>query len=120
MILKGIRRGGAVMGGACGFTGVCGAAIGVGIGFSIILESNPLKAAERRIVQTVTQRALERIASYEAARCCQRDCWLALRAAAELSTEHLPVALRAEIPLSCQQSGRNAECIADRCPLWPS
>jgi hypothetical protein len=119
MILRGVRRGRGVMGGACGFLGVCGSAVGVGIGFGIILNSSPLKAAQRQAVLTVTQRTLERIASYKAARCCQRDCWLALRAAAELSTEYLPVALQAETPLLCQQSDRNAECIADRCPLWP-
>ena len=119
MIRAGLRRGGGVMGGACGFIGVCGAAMGVGTGFSIILKSNPLKAAERQVVQTVAQRTLQRIASYEAPRCCQRDCWLALRAAAELSKEYLPIALQAETPLLCQQSGRSSDCIADRCPLWP-
>jgi hypothetical protein len=119
LIRTGIRRGAQVAGGACGFFGICGAATGVGIGFSIILQANPLKPAARQIVQTVTQRVLERIASLEAARCCQRDCWLALRTAAELSAQYLPIPLRAEASLLCWQSDRNAECITDRCPLWP-
>jgi hypothetical protein len=119
LIRTGIRRGTQVVGGACGFFGVCGAATGVGIGFSIILKANPLKAAERQVVQTVTLRVLERIAALEAPRCCQRDCWLALRTAAELSTQYLPLPLRADTRLLCWQADRNAECITERCPLWP-
>jgi hypothetical protein len=118
-IRTGIRRGSQIAGGACGFLGVCGAATGVGIAFSLILKANPLKAAERQIVQSVTQRVLERIAALEAARCCQRECWLALRTAAELSAQYLPIPLRADASLSCWQSDRNAQCITDRCPLWP-
>ncbi len=114
----GIRRGSQIVGGACGFLGVCGAAAGVGIAFGLILNANPLKAAERQIIQTVTQRVLERIASLEAARCCQRECWLALRMAAELSASYLPLRLKADAPLPCLQSDRNAYCITDRCPLW--
>lgn len=119
-IRTGIRRGAQIAGGACGFFGVCGAATGVGIGFSIILKANPLKAVERQVVQTVTQRVLEQIASFEAPRCCQRDCWLALRTAAGLSAQYLPIPLRADASLLCWQSDRNAECITDRCPLWPA
>lgn len=119
LIRTGVRRGAQIAGGACGFCGVCGAANGVGIAFSIILQADPLKAIERQIVQTVTLRVLERIASCEAPRCCQRECWLALRTAAELSLQYLPLPLRAEASLSCWQSDRNAECITDRCPLWP-
>lgn len=119
LIRTGIRRGVQIAGGACGFVGICGAATGVGISFSIILQANPLKAAERQIVQTVTQRVMQRIAALEAARCCQRECWLALRAAAELSAQYLPIPLRADAPLACWQWERNAECITSRCPLWP-
>jgi MoaA/NifB/PqqE/SkfB family radical SAM enzyme/SAM-dependent methyltransferase len=119
LIRIGIRRGAQIAGGACGFFGACGAAAGVGIAFSLILKANPLKATERQVVQTVTLRVLERIAAFEAPRCCQRDCWLALRTAAELSAQYLPSPLRADTPLPCWQSDRNAECIAERCPLWP-
>lgn len=119
LIRTGIRRGAQIAGGACGFVGVCGAATGVGIAFSIILQANPLKAAERQIVQTVMQRVMQRLAALEAARCCQRECWLVLRAAAELSAQYLPIPLRADAPLACWQWERNAECITGRCPLWP-
>ena len=89
----------------------------MGIAFALILDSNPLKGTERRIALTVTQEALARVASIEAARCCQREAWLALRSAAESSRRHLPVALSAEASFSCRQRGRNAECVGKACPL---
>jgi MoaA/NifB/PqqE/SkfB family radical SAM enzyme/SAM-dependent methyltransferase len=114
-----IQRGGEVCGGSCGFWGVCGAATGVGIAFSVILEATPLKAEGRQTVQQVVQQVLSEIAGYKAARCCQRDCWIALRSglllAAELWTLNLP-----EVePFACTQMARNKECLGIECPLWP-
>lgn len=54
-----------------------------------------------------------------AARCCQRDVWLSLRKAAELSAVCLPVKLRAEGTLVCEQHRRNPNCATGSCPLWP-
>ena len=119
-ILKGIKRGVQVPGGYCGFMGVCGAAVGVGIAFALILESNPIKPVERKIVQGVTGAVLMDIAAYEAARCCQRDSWIALKKAAELSKKYLPLPIEAKEHLSCRQQGKNKECIKDACPLWPA
>ncbi len=116
-IRTGIARGAKVPGGVCGFNGVCGAAEGAGIAFSLILDSNPVKAEPRRAVMSATQAILAEIAKHAGARCCQRDCWLALRKAAELSRELLPVALLAETPLACVQSEQNPECAAKTCPL---
>ena len=55
LIETGISRGKSIAGGFCGFMGVCGAAVGVGIAFSLILDANPVKAEERSAVQSVTQ-----------------------------------------------------------------
>jgi hypothetical protein len=55
---------------------------------------------------------------FAAARCCQRDSWLALTKAAELSRDYLPIALRAEAPLYCTQARQNRECLGTACPLW--
>ncbi len=92
-ISLGIQRGGRVSGGACAFMGACGGALGVGIAFGLILESSPVKAEARQMVQEVTKEALAKIASFKAARCCQRDTWLGLRTAAELSGQYLPISL---------------------------
>ena len=58
-----IRRGAKIVGGFCGFMGACGGAIGTGIAFGVLIKSNPVKGHERRIVQSVTQAALAKIAS---------------------------------------------------------
>ena len=117
-LLLGIERGAAVPGGACAFTGTCGAAVGVGIAFSVILEADPLTAGRRRDVQLVTARVLEKIASYKAARCCQRECFIALQGASELSRKYLGIKLHAEDRIVCRQHEKNRECIRGACPLW--
>jgi MoaA/NifB/PqqE/SkfB family radical SAM enzyme/SAM-dependent methyltransferase len=118
-IRTGILRGTRVTGGSCAFWGVCGAAAGVGIAFSLLLEANPLKGGARQAVQESVQKVLAEIAGIPAARCCQRDCWIALRKAAELSGKMLPLALQAvERPL-CRQQHLNRECAAGVCPWAP-
>jgi hypothetical protein len=114
-----IDRGGLVPGGACGFMGCCGAATGVGIAFSILLGANPLRPEPRRTSMRITARVLDRIAEREAPRCCQRECYLALKAAAELSGDYLPLELRAEGDLECSQHEDSRDCIGTACPLFP-
>ncbi|RJX28174.1 MAG: methyltransferase domain-containing protein [Desulfurivibrio sp.] len=118
-ILAAIDRGSKVPGGACGFWGSCGAAVGAGIAFSVILAATPLTPKKRQLAQQVTARILERIASFQAGRCCQRETMIALQAAAELSGEILPVELLAEDSLACSQYPMNRECIRQACMLWP-
>jgi len=117
-ILTGMERGGTMAGGSCAFFGVCGAAVGVGIAFSIILRSDPYKATERQMVQQLTAEVLQAIGRYKAPRCCQRDCWIALSEAARLSETYLGVALRAEKGFACLQYANNRECIRHACPLY--
>lgn len=116
-IESGITRGSTVAGGYCGFMGICGAAVGVGIAFSILLEANPVKASERQTVQTLVQKVLKEIADLNAARCCQRDGWIALTKIAELSGGILPFALKADHTLVCRQQHKNKECPGSVCPL---
>ena len=117
LIATAIRRGGQIMGGSCAFLGICGSATGVGIAFSLILKANPVKAEERQTVQHITQQVLQDISEFKAARCCQRDCWLGLKKAAELSREYLPVVLQAEAVIGCYQRHQNKECIGMNCPV---
>ena len=119
MIHKGIKRGAKVAGGSCGLAGVCGAAVGVGIAFAALLGSSPKNAELRQRVLTLTTRVLDEIAAMRAARCCQRDGYLALRKAAELSGDYLDVPLQADEPYPCHQTHLNKQCAEDLCPLWP-
>jgi MoaA/NifB/PqqE/SkfB family radical SAM enzyme/SAM-dependent methyltransferase len=118
-VLEGIRRGSAIPGGACGYLGICGAASGAGAAFSVLLEATPLKKAERRQVMSIEARILERIAGYEAARCCQRECYLALKEAAGILPDVVRTAPRAEADLRCDQLQKNADCLGRACPLHP-
>ncbi len=115
----GIRRGTHVAGGSCGFSGVCGAASGVGIAFALILGANPVRGSERSLVQGAVQEVLAEIAAYEAARCCQRDGWIALRKASEISARLLDIPLQARAEIPCRQQAENPECLGRSCPLWP-
>ena len=117
-ILTGMERGSAIAGGSCAFLGICGAAMGVGIAFSIIVRGDPYKAAERQKVQQATAEVLKAIGQHEAARCCQRDCWIALTEAARLSERYLGVRLRAEASAACLQSAKNQESLGAACPLY--
>ncbi len=114
-----IERGRTVAGGACGFLGACGAALGVGAAFSVILGANPYRGDLRRRLHEVTTDILREIGELAAARCCQRDSWIALRGAARWSREVLGVELPADEPLACDQFRTNRDCLRAACPLWP-
>jgi MoaA/NifB/PqqE/SkfB family radical SAM enzyme/ubiquinone/menaquinone biosynthesis C-methylase UbiE len=118
-IVTGVKRGQSIAGGACAFLGICGAAIGVGIAFSILLKADPYKGDERQTVQQVTNKVLEKISSYKAPRCCQRDVWLALQEASSLMKEITGKKLNVDKKIACKQFPKNKECIHDQCPLWP-
>jgi MoaA/NifB/PqqE/SkfB family radical SAM enzyme/SAM-dependent methyltransferase len=116
-IRSGIKRGAQVPGGFCGFAGSCGAATGVGIAFALILGSTPLKGGERAAALQATSAVLDRISRLEAARCCQRESFVSLMTAVELSRTMLPIPLETEATLICRQSKENEECIKALCPV---
>lgn len=113
-----LLRGSSVMGGACGFLGICGAASGVGIGFAIVLGSSPLAKVARSTAQKVTHAVLGKISEYEAARCCNREVWTALNIASSLSETFLPVKLIAEMEVKCDQKKFNQHCYGKACPIF--
>ena len=117
-ILAGIGRGSKVPGGACGFWGSCGAAIGAGIAAALILDATPLTPHPRQKAQAFSAKILTGIAEILGGRCCQRETWLALSRTAALSEEYFGIALQAENDLHCSQYGTNRECIRKQCPLW--
>ncbi len=119
-ILAGIDRGSKVPGGACGFWGSCGAAIGAGIAASLFLDSTPLTPHPRQKAQAFTADILGKIAEIKGGRCCQRETWLTLNRTAALSEKYFGLFLKAETELHCSQYQTNKECIRRQCPLWKS
>jgi DNA-directed RNA polymerase subunit RPC12/RpoP len=118
LIHMAVSRGSTIAGGACAFLGACGAATGVGTGFALLLGANPYEASRRRVVMGAAGRVMQELARHEAARCCQRDCWIGLRVAAECSRELLDMPLKADAPMQCEQRHLNRECMGRDCPLW--
>jgi len=116
-VLTAIHRGTTIAGGSCAFLGMCGAAVGVGIAFSVLLEATPYDGGKRQEVQKITQYVLGEISEYAAPRCCQRDCWLALQAASKLLKDKLNMTFKVS-SFPCKQFQENKECIFDECPLW--
>ena len=117
-ISAGIDRGSKVPGGACGFWGTCGAAIGAGISAALILDATPLTPNPRHQAQAFTAKILTAIAEITGGRCCQRETWLALTHTARLSKEFFGVQMHADTALHCDQYMKNQECIRKQCPLW--
>jgi MoaA/NifB/PqqE/SkfB family radical SAM enzyme/SAM-dependent methyltransferase len=113
-----LSRGSSVMGGACGFLGMCGAASGVGIAFAILLGASPVAATARATAQKVTHAALGEIAKYEAARCCHREVWTALKIASKLCEAFLHVSVPAELEIRCDQKKYNTYCYKKACPIF--
>lgn len=111
-----IDRGSKIPGGACGLWGGCGAALGVGIAFAVILEASPLKAGPRQQAQQITARVLQRTARCRAARCCRREALTALLEAAAIARESFALTLPANQHRACDQAGLNRECLGETCP----
>ena len=118
-ISEGIRRGKVCIGGSCASLGICGAAMGVGIAFSIILGANPLTPVERQSSMLVVAAAANDICSYQAARCCQREVYLSLKQASKLSTMLTGLHIPAEHGMFCSQHHIQKECLKQNCPLYP-
>lgn len=112
-----LRRGKQVPGGACGFWGCCGAGVSTGIFVSIITGANPLKKQEWRLSNLMTSKALERIANCGGPRCCKRDSFLAICAAADFVRENLGVNMELPRNIHCGFSGFNNECLGADCPF---
>jgi MoaA/NifB/PqqE/SkfB family radical SAM enzyme/ubiquinone/menaquinone biosynthesis C-methylase UbiE len=117
-ICSAIERGKGIPGGSCGFWGGCGAALGVGISFGIILESNPIASGPRQMVQQVAGKIILELSRLEASRCCQRESWTAMLIARDLSETLLPIALRVDDTLVCTQMGQNKECPGSACRFF--
>ncbi|NDY72446.1 DUF5714 domain-containing protein [Desulfobacter hydrogenophilus] len=117
-ITTAIDRGCSVPGGVCAFWGTCGAAVGAGIAFGVILKSTPLVPGARQIVQKVSEAIIHDLNQASAARCCQREVWTTFKAVARLSKIHLPLTLKAQGDVQCRQQGKNRECIREECPYF--
>ena len=110
------ERGKQYPGGSCGFWGCCGAAVSVGMFVSIITDTTPLSSKTWGWSNEATSRALAKIASYGGPRCCKRNSFTAILAAAEFVSEKMGVEMKVPENIVCTFSDENHECLGKRCP----
>ncbi|NLL36276.1 MAG: hypothetical protein GX256_01995 [Fretibacterium sp.] len=112
------ERGRSVPGGSCGFLGACGAAVGVGIFWSLITDTSPLSTKSWAYGNEETGKALLALAAMGGPRCCKRAVYGALHSAIPRIRELLELNLPDE-PVVCEFHDNNKECIRVRCPYHP-
>lgn len=117
-IITGIDRGSKIPGGVCGFWGGCGAGLGVGIAFAVIIEATPLTANARQQAQKITARVMDKLAETKGARCCRRESLGALQEAAAIADEIFGISMPIKDERACDQSELNRECIRKACRFW--
>lgn len=113
-----LKRGRQVPGGTCGYWGVCGAAAGAGIYFSILTRSTPLAGEVWDLPQRLAARCLNAIAETGGPRCCKRTARQAVHEAVEFTGERLGLTMPETQPV-CGYMEKNRECIGARCPYYP-
>ena len=114
-----ISRGKKVPGGFCGMAGCCGAAVSAGIFLSVILKATPMSKEEWALSNRMTSRCLEAVSRLGGPRCCKRDSYTTILAAAEFLREELGKPLGVSDEILCSHFGDNAECLKVECPYFP-
>ena len=114
-----ISRGKKVPGGFCGMAGCCGAAVSAGIFLSVILKATPMSKEEWALSNRMTSRCLEAVSRLGGPRCCKRDSYTTILAAAEFLREELGKPLGVSDEILCSHFGENAECLKVECPYFP-
>jgi len=112
------KRAEIVEGGMCGTHGTCGAAIGVGIFISLILDATPLSNKEWKLATMSMAQTMNVIADIGGPRCCKRNTFIALQQATQFLKEHLNIELSSQ-DITCTFSQLNKECKKQNCPFYP-
>ncbi len=114
LMREGLRMPGAM----CGLWGICGAIASIGAALAIIDGTGPLTAdgtwGEHMLF---TSRAISELGRVNGPRCCKRDALIALRNGIAYINDHYDVRLEYE-EQTCGFSGRNEQCIKERCPFY--
>ena len=107
-----------VPGGACGFWGICGAAIAAGIFLSIVTEASPFTEDTWGMSGQLTAKSGATIAALGGPRCCKRDTFLSLKEAIKFSNDYLQTDFGIQ-DITCYFFQNNKECKRRKCPYFP-
>lgn len=108
-----------VPGGICGLWGCCGAAVASGIFVSLATGASPLSGEEWSLANQMTSESLAVISRHGGPRCCKRDSFLAIRAAADFCAKHLGVKMEESGETVCSFFSMNPSCRKSDCLFFP-
>lgn len=117
-LIEAYKRSKVVPGGNCASCGYCGAAAGVGIFLSIILNNNPLEEESWSKVMEVSATVSKEIAKNGGPRCCKRDSYIAIITAVGEIEEKFGIQLSAE-EVACKYFLKNEQCRKAKCLFFP-
>ncbi len=112
------KRSDIVPGAVCGTHGCCGAAVGVGIFFSLATKNTPYSTDTWGQANHATAESLLAMAKLGGPRCCKRCSYISLLKGVDLVQAEFDLNLKAEIPV-CHYYQENKECIHQKCPYFP-
>ena len=112
------KRAQSVLPAYCGTHGTCGAAVGVGIFFSVITKTTPLSKETWSLCNRATAEALKEMADIGGPRCCKRNSFAALKYAAQTVQQEFGFSLSCPEETECTFSKYNLECIEKDCPFY--
>lgn len=90
-IEEGLKRGYKIPAGWCGYYGACGAGVGIGVAFSIVLGSTPSSDRERSVANYATSACLKKIAFLGGPCCCIGSVRAALSESVQLAKKFIGV-----------------------------
>jgi len=114
-IAEALARGRDFKGGACGLYGVCGAAAGAGIAYSVLEGATSMKGQKRSDANRLAGQALVAVSQNVGPRCCKRETVTTIRSFAQNTRYFDGVALT---DFACGQSAQNRDCIKEACPYF--
>ncbi len=114
LMAEGLKMPGAM----CGLWGVCGAVTSIGAALAIIDGTGPLSSdGTWGCHMQYTSAAIQELGVINGPRCCKRDAMVAFKNAVDYVNRHHDVQLEYE-HLKCEFSGRNEQCLKERCPYY--
>lgn len=108
-----------ILPGFCGFYGACGAAVGLGVFFSVITDATPYSAGKPWAwANQATGKTLLDISEMGGPRCCKRTSYTALQSVLPLIAETINIQFTIPDEIVCDQDGDNHECLRKACPYY--
>lgn len=116
-----LLRAGQLPGGICGMWGACGAAVGAGIGLSVLRRLTALKKEGWGETNREVGEILQKVGAFSGPRCCKRSTYTALLAAMDVLERDGVATFPQEAHKQpvCKDFWRNQQCLKEECAYYP-